>query len=255
MLIKRLLVGSIVGATLGAMVGLAFLGGAGTTTSTEVTLTSPQVTVKTPVNDPVMTDGVKTQRLFVDGSNSVRMVGPVTDMSVAATINALENLREMGATEVFLLIDSPGGSVLDGARLVSYIQASPVKVNTVCIAICASMAAHIHQVGAIRYVMPKSVLMFHPASGGAGGTIEQMLSQIRTIKLYVDRMDKYIADRAKIDYAKFKQELSEELWIEGVDALQRGFADKAAVVFGSEPVPIPEFLLPEGRINKFNVTM
>ena len=83
---------------------------------------------------------------------------------------------------MYVFIDSPGGSVLSGAQIISAIQAAKGPVNTLCVGICASMAAMIHQFGTNRLVLDRSFLMFHPASGGAEGEVDKMYSRLTTIR-------------------------------------------------------------------------
>jgi ATP-dependent protease ClpP protease subunit len=148
---------------------------------------------------------------------------PVVEQSVAAAINILKGLNG----EIYLILDSPGGSVVDGAKLIQYIKYSGKNINTVCDGVCASMAFQIFEVGKKRLMTEKAVLMAHPASGGAQGTIENMKSMIDAFKLLVDRMDKETADRAKIDYTKFKAMVSDNIWAETPEAIKLGLADAA----------------------------
>ena len=119
---------------------------------------------------------------------------------------------------------------MTGAELVSYIKSSGMTINTVCNGICASMAAQLHQSGKKRFMAEKSLLMFHPASGGVRGTLEQMLSQLKTIKLYVDRMDQEAVSRSKITYEEFRSLVADEIWLEGVDAIRLGFSDELVLL-------------------------
>lgn len=171
------------------------------------------------------------------GDDVVRFDGEVTQKSVALTINALEDIRTKGAKKAYLLINSPGGEVFSGSRLTNYIKSSPIPIYTICNGMCASMAAHIHQVGYKRLMTPKSILMFHPASGGAQGTVEQMTNRIKILKQFVDGLDMDIAKRSGIDYKEFKAELATELWIETPEALSRHFADGVVNILGKEPIP------------------
>jgi ATP-dependent protease ClpP protease subunit len=93
------------------------------------------------------------------------------------------------------------------------------------------MAAQIHQAGKVRLMTEKSLLMFHPASSRVQGTLEEMLSQLNAIKIYVDRLDAEVAARAGIKYDDFKRLVVSELWIEGVDALDLGLTDGLAFIF------------------------
>lgn len=175
----------------------------------------------------------KINKLVTASSNVILINTEISLQSVQLVVSRLEELRLQGASQVFLVIDSPGGSVVDGADLITYMKTSNMRIDTYCKAICASMAAHIHQAGKTRYVAEKSILMFHPASGGAKGTIEAMLGQIKMFKKYVDRLDADVAKRSGIEFNKFKAMLSQELWLEASDALDLNLADKMAyIIYG-----------------------
>ena len=201
-----------------------------------VTSTFTEVTQQRSVTNTTGELTVKATNIEV-GNDTVRLETVVTQQSVAVTINALEDIRKSGANKAYLLINSPGGDVFAGLRLVNYMKASSMPVYTICNGLCASMAAHIHQAGTKRLMTPTSILMFHPASGGTQGTIEQMTNRIKIIKQVVDELDGYIAKRSGVDYKEFKTELATELWVETPEALQRHFADGLVNLIGKEPVP------------------
>lgn len=174
--------------------------------------------------DPVLK--FKVTEKVVSASNGGFLMGEVNDLTVDVAITQLELARSMGNDRLTLVIDSPGGSVFAGIRLVNYIRFSKVPVDTVCVGICASMAAHIHQVGKKRMMTPDSILMFHPASGGVSGTLEGMTNQIKVVKRVVDGLDASIARRVKLDFKVFKARVADELWIETSNALLEGFTDE-----------------------------
>jgi ATP-dependent protease ClpP protease subunit len=196
-----------------------------TITATENTtvseVTTSVLTANTVTSD--VSSKLVVKKLKASGSKVIYFNVPVSDQSVAAAINILKGLDG----EIFLILDSPGGSVVDGAKLIEYIKYSGKDINTVCDGVCASMAFQIFEVGKKRLMSEKAILMAHPASGGAQGTIENMKSMIDAFKLLVDRMDKETADRAKIDYAKFKAMVSDNIWAETPEALKLGLADAA----------------------------
>jgi len=187
------------------------------------------VTTATPVTSEKGTEvSIKSQKVLkVDvGSSKVILLNtPVFMSSVNAIIEELENIKN-NSTKVYLVIDSPGGSVIDGARLISYMESSSLEINTVCESLCASMAAQIFEAGRNRYMVNRSILMFHQASGGTRGTLEGMLSQLTMIKLYVDRLDASVAARAGLDYTEFKQKIAYEYWLEAADAVDTRLADQ-----------------------------
>lgn len=162
----------------------------------------------------------------INPENVVLLNVGISDESVEQTI---QSLQEAGDT-VYLVIDSPGGSVFAGTKLVNHIRFSGQKIVTVCESICASMGFHIFEAGTRRIMSDKALLMGHPASGGARGNIHEMITMLTAIKDYTERMDRYIADRAKIPYEKFELMNLKNLWIESNDAVKMGLADEVAYV-------------------------
>ena len=145
--------------------------------------------------------------------------------SVEIVISKLEEAKN-SQSRVYLVITSPGGSVFAGNKLIAYMESSELEINTVCSQVCASMAFHIFEAGKTRYMEGKSLLMGHPAAGGAEGTLPEMLSMLNAIKLLTDRLDAKIAQRAGIPYHKFELMVLKNLWVETPDAIKMGLADK-----------------------------
>lgn len=167
--------------------------------------------------------GMKLKVITLTDENTVEFEDEVTYESSKALIAKLKQVKN--TDRIYLLITSPGGSVLSGAMVVETVQGSKIPVDTVCVGMCASMGAQIHAVGVRRYMTNKSVLMYHPASGGVQGDFNNMGSRLAFYKRYVTKMDMYIAERAGIPYEEFKSRVRDELWIDAQDATFDGFND------------------------------
>jgi len=153
----------------------------------------------------------------------------VVGITVDVAIDALEAALKTTEGTVYLLISSPGGSVFEGTRLTDFVEKSG-RIDTVCVGICASMAAHLHQVGKHRLMTGKSVLMFHPASGGLSGTVPEMKSLLSMIDSYTARLDAKIAKRSGIDRERFNVLVTRNLWAEAEDAMKMKLADGVVTV-------------------------
>lgn len=153
----------------------------------------------------------------------------VNGFTTNVAIELLHRLAKRDKT-IYFVIDSPGGSVFDGTRLMSHMKGLSVPVNTVCEGICASMGAHLFQSGKQRLMLDKSVLMFHPAAGGVQGTVPEMRSLLNLIDSYTQRMDMETAKRSNIPYDKFERMVIENLWVEAQDAIAMGLADGYVVI-------------------------
>ena len=169
-------------------------------------------------------EGSKTiQRISVNKDNTVFIL---TDINESAIFTAQE-ITEKGkkVKDLYVLINSPGGSVLDGAQIVAAIQASPARVHTVCLQLCASMGSIIHAYGHERLMLDRSLLMNHQAALGLQGPIEIVRSRLLTLYRYTQKFDAFIAKRAGISLEQFNLMFSNEQWIDAEDATYQKFND------------------------------
>src|SRR5918998_1334496 len=74
--------------------------------------------------------------------------------------------------DIFLYINSPGGSVYAGMAIFDTMQHLRAPVNTICMGMAASMGSFLLAAGAKgkRSALPHSRIMIHQPSGGAQGT-------------------------------------------------------------------------------------
>lgn len=137
----------------------------------------------------------------------------------------MKRLESISKDPIWLLIDSPGGSVIDGATLISQMESSKAPVFTVCTRVCASMAAMIHSYGTKRFSTDRALLMYHPAAGSASGQVNNMVSLLKTITRFVDKLNANVIKRSKINKDEFDKLVAYELWIDSEDALEKGLID------------------------------
>lgn len=178
-----------------------------------------------PTQEPTLTKvGTKTvTRLNLSANEVVYITGVIMENAEGIVAELKEKAKHNKT--VWLLIDSPGGSVIDGAAIVSAMEASPAKINTVCLSVCASMAFIIHQYGNKRYALDRSILMAHPASGAVQGTMEQMAARLNILTRYVDKLDVQITQRVNVPFDSFKTLIVSEFWRDAEDALALHYVD------------------------------
>jgi ATP-dependent Clp protease protease subunit len=168
----------------------------------------------------------------------------IDDFSVDPVIQELKRLD--GTKEpIYLLLDSPGGSVFSGTKLVTQIESMKSKVNTVCIGLCASMAAMIHSYGNQRYMTNRSVLMYHPASGGFMGTLEIVQSRLNMITNIVGELEYNVQRRAKLDRDWYNVHKATELWATTSLAKKLNLVD--AIIAINVPTPQEDEAEAKGR--------
>jgi ATP-dependent Clp protease, protease subunit len=176
---------------------------------------------------------VKLEELDLSADREVYIYGVIDESSAPPVA---QRILELGkdSRPINILINSPGGSVLDGATIISAMQAAKGPVNTVCVQICASMAAMIHSYGTKRLMIDRSLVMFHPATGGAEGEVDKMYSRLTTLKEFIGELELNAATRAGMSYQDYKFHSGVEMWIEARRALSTHFADGIVYVRGPE---------------------
>ncbi len=149
-----------------------------------------------------------------------------------------KNLKEFTNTLTYtknpiIYIDSGGGSVMDGERLIhqmKYLQNEGIKVT--CIANKAySMAFHIFEMCDYRYIMEYSTLMSHQMSLGLRRMeFKNMKNYLHMIELMDTKLNKQVANRIEMDYDSYFQKIRNDWWIYGDEAIELKLADEVVYV-------------------------
>jgi ATP-dependent Clp protease protease subunit len=166
-------------------------------------------------------------------SRIVYIYGEINESSAPLVASSILKLSS-SSEPMYIFIDSPGGSVISGAAIISAMEAAKGPVNTVCVQLCASMAAMIHQYGTNRLMLNRAFLMFHPASGGVDGEVDKAFSRLGTMRRFIGKMEENVATRSSISYDDYKRKSGVELWLDAEDAFNSKFADKIIYIRGSD---------------------
>lgn len=100
------------------------------------------------------------------------LVGPVNDVTANVVVAQLLFLEsENPDKDIFLYINSPGGSISAGMSIYDTMQFIKPDVSTLCVGMAASMGAFLLQAGAKgkRFALPNSTVMIHQPLGGFQG--------------------------------------------------------------------------------------
>jgi ATP-dependent protease ClpP protease subunit len=114
-------------------------------------------------DEAIKTEPVKRRTITLDESNHMSIVGEIDDANVGHAIKQLANIK---GDEIYIYIDSPGGSVSSGDKFVSYMDFLQGQEKTIiCVAENAmSMAFHIFENCDKRYMTQSGLLMQHQIS-------------------------------------------------------------------------------------------
>ncbi len=156
------------------------------------------------------------------------LVGPVHDGTanlVVAQMLFLES--ENPDKDIFLYINSPGGSVSAGLSIYDTMQFIKPDVSTLCMGMAASMGSFLLMAGAKgkRAALPNSRIMIHQPSGGAQGQASDIEIQAREIIKTREQLNRIYADRTGQSVERIAADMERDLWLNPVEAKDYGLID------------------------------
>lgn len=158
---------------------------------------------------------------------------PVMDDTVRIVQEQLlDKSDKLGANKpLYLVLNSPGGSIQAGLKLINTAQGLPQRVDTIS-EFSASMSFIISQELGNRYVMQDSTMMSHHATiSGVGGEIPgTLLARTNYLLDLINNISKRIATRAGMSIDNYNHLIQNELWMTADEAVMYKFADKIVKV-------------------------
>lgn len=197
-----------------------------------ITKTSVRESEQLPKLLPVLTNttnntSIPVRTLDTKDAAIVQLNTEVNERSVDQAISEIKQANKQQKKSIYLLLDSPGGSVYDGGRLIAAMGASKAPVYTVVTGLAASMAAIITEYGKERYMLDRTTLMFHPASMQVmmSGEVDKLISRLQYGQTEINKMDVHTAQRSGQTYTEFKAKTEREYWTDAEDALHDHLID------------------------------
>jgi len=187
-------------------------------------LTLPELRIPTP-NGQGFGDSVF-QRLLQD---RIIFLGSQVEDQMANTICAQILLLAADDPEkdIFLYINSPGGSVSAGMAIYDTMQFVKNDVATVAMGLAASMGQFLLCAGAPgkRYSLPHARIMMHQPSGGIGGTASDIQIQAEQMMYTKTKMAELIAEHTGQSIATITEDSDRDRWFTADQAKDYGFVD------------------------------
>lgn len=157
------------------------------------------------------------------------LVGPVEDYManlVVAQMLFLES--ENPEKDIFLYINSPGGSVSAGLAIFDTMNFIKPDVSTLCTGMAASMGAFLLAAGAKgkRIALPNASVMIHQPSGGARGTAADIEISAREILKTREQLNKILAERTGQPLEKIAKDMERDYWMSAEETMAYGLVDQ-----------------------------
>ncbi|KFF58337.1 Clp protease [Cryobacterium roopkundense] len=129
--------------------------------------------------------------------------------------------------DIFLYINSPGGSITAGMAIYDTMQFVPNDIVTVGIGMAASMGQLLLTSGTKgkRYITPNARVLLHQPSGGFGGTAADIQTQARLILDMKQRLSEITASQTGKTVEQINADGDRDNWFSAQEALEYGFVD------------------------------
>lgn len=180
--------------------------------------------------------------------NTVVIDEEINEESVS---KAIRQIIEVNDEEVNIFINSPGGSVFAGMRLVDFLATATSKTTNCIVQFAASMAFVITQACDNRYVVGSGVLMQHQASYGLRSAPRRnQQSFISLLDSVLDDMTALQTRRLGITTSQFENMIAHDKWFTAKQAAAANAVDKVVSATCSRqlldkeiPIELPIFNL------------
>jgi ATP-dependent Clp protease protease subunit len=138
--------------------------------------------------------------------------------------------------DVYLYINSPGGSVTAGLAIIDTMNFIKSDVSTICVGIAASMGALILSSGkkGKRFSLPNSEVMIHQVMGGTEGQASDIAINAKHILRTKDTLNKILAQNTNKKIDQVEKDSDRDYWMTSDEAKKYGIVDGII----SKPLPV-----------------
>lgn len=161
----------------------------------------------------------------------IMLNGEVNNTSAAIITAELLYLESVDPTkDIYLYINSPGGSVSDGFAIYDTMNFIRPDVSTVCIGMAASMGAFLLSSGAKgkRICLPNAEVMIHQPLGGAQGQATDIEITARHILATKDKLCRILAGNTGKTEDEIRAATERDNWLSAEEAKDYGLIDIVA---------------------------
>ncbi|AEF02362.1 ATP-dependent Clp endopeptidase proteolytic subunit ClpP [Alteromonas sp. KS69] len=161
--------------------------------------------------------------------NVIFLVGQVEDHMANLIVAQMLFLEaENPEKDIFLYINSPGGSVTAGMAIYDTMNFIKPDVSTVCVGQAASMGAFLLSGGAKgkRYCLPNSRVMIHQPLGGFQGQASDFEIHAKEILSIKEKLNRLMAQHTGQDYEKVAHDTDRDNFLSATEAKEYGLIDQ-----------------------------
>jgi ATP-dependent Clp protease, protease subunit len=133
--------------------------------------------------------------------------------------------------DIYMYVNSPGGSVTAGLAIYDTMQYIKPEVSTLCVGQAASMAAWLLAAGTKgkRFALPHARIMIHQPLGGVQGQATDIDIQAREIIRLREQMNNILVKHTGQSLKKIEKDTDRDLFLTGKQAVEYGLVDEVIV--------------------------
>lgn len=158
------------------------------------------------------------------------MIGTGIDDNVAnSVVSQLLFLQAQDPEkDIYLYINSPGGSVTAGMAIYDTIQHIKPDVQTICLGMAASMGSFLLAAGAKgkRFALPNAEVMIHQPLGGAQGQATEIEIAAKHILRTREKLNKILSERTGQPLEKIEKDTDRDNFMTADEAQKYGLIDE-----------------------------
>ena len=158
----------------------------------------------------------------------IMLNGEITDEVANSVVAQLLFLASVDSKkDINMYINSPGGSITAGMAIYDTMNLIAPDVSTICVGMCASMAAFLLAAGkkGKRYALENSEVMIHQPLGGASGQATEIEIAAKHIIDIKTRMNKILSSLTNQPLEKIEKDTDRDNYMFAADAKAYGIID------------------------------
>lgn len=158
----------------------------------------------------------------------VFLSGEITDEVANLIVSELLYLNSLGNDDIYLYINSPGGSVTAGMAIYDTMNFIKADVVTICVGMCASMGAFLLSSGCKgkRMSLKNGEVMIHQPLGGVKGQASDIQIHADRIIKTKKKLNNILASNTSKDMKVIERDTERDNYMDANEALDYGLIDK-----------------------------
>ena len=153
--------------------------------------------------------------------------GEITDEVSNIVVSELLYLDGISHDDIYLYINSPGGSITSGMAIYDTMNFIESNVSTICVGMCASMAAFLLSSGTKgkRISLKNGEVMIHQPLGGVQGQATEIKIVAERIIKLKKKLNKILSDNTGKSLKKIEVDTERDYFMDSKEALKYGIID------------------------------